>query len=240
MSNWHSPAGIGVLDGRYLRQSQNLGDVANRQTALNNLTDVAGATSEHVLTKDTDTGNAIYKAAAVTTPGGSNTQIQFNDSGAFGGDSRWVFDKTTGGLGLGGDASEFEGYFKTIGLQFRGGNDFHFAYYSSGTSKIAFETDAANGIRFTTNLSSAPLQFEVGGAGETKMHVDNTGIGMGTTSPDTRLDIDAGAIEFAEMTAPGNGAANTARLYAVDNGAGKTQLVVIFGSGAAQVLATEP
>lgn len=44
---------------------------------------------------------------------------------------------------------------------------------------------------------------------------------------------------LGEVTAP-TGTANTAKLYAVDNGAGKTQLVVIFGSGAAQVIATEP
>lgn len=46
-------------------------------------------------------------------------------------------------------------------------------------------------------------------------------------------------IEVAEIAAPA-GAANKARLYAVDNGSGKTQLVVVFGSGAAQVIATEP
>ena len=46
-------------------------------------------------------------------------------------------------------------------------------------------------------------------------------------------------IRFPEVTAP-TGAASTAKLYAEDNGAGKTRLVVIFGSGAAQVLATEP
>lgn len=34
------------------------------QVAINNLTDVANATNEHVLTKDTTTGNAIYKATA--------------------------------------------------------------------------------------------------------------------------------------------------------------------------------
>lgn len=65
-------------------------------------------------------------------------------------------------------------------------------------------------------------------------------MGIGTTAPDTRLDIDAGAMEFAEMTAPSNGDANTGRLFCRDNGAGKTQLCVIFGSGAVQVVATEP
>lgn len=46
--------------------------------------------------------------------------------------------------------------------------------------------------------------------------------------------------ELAEMTAPGVGASDTARIYAVDNGAGKTQLMVIFASGAAQQLAIQP
>jgi hypothetical protein len=64
-------------------------------------------------------------------------------------------------------------------------------------------------------------------------------IGIGTASPDTRLDIDAGAIEFAEMTAPAAGAVNTGRLFCRDS-SGKTQLCIIFSSGAIQVIATQP
>lgn len=45
--------------------------------------------------------------------------------------------------------------------------------------------------------------------------------------------------EFTEMTAPAAGAANTARLYAVDV-AGKTNLCVQFATGAAQCFAAEP
>lgn len=37
---------------------------STQQAALDALTAVAGATNEHVLTKDTTTGNAIFKAAA--------------------------------------------------------------------------------------------------------------------------------------------------------------------------------
>lgn len=44
--------------------SNNLSDVANRQTALNTLTAVSAATNEYVLTKDTATGNAIWKVAS--------------------------------------------------------------------------------------------------------------------------------------------------------------------------------
>jgi hypothetical protein len=47
-----------------------------------------------------------------------------------------------------------------------------------------------------------------------------------------------GALEFLEQTAPA-GSANTFRIFAQDNGAGKTQAMIIFGSGAAQQLAIE-
>lgn len=46
--------------------------------------------------------------------------------------------------------------------------------------------------------------------------------------------------EGAEQTAPAAPAANGYRIFAQDNGAGKTQLMVIFASGAAQQLAIEP
>lgn len=46
-------------------------------------------------------------------------------------------------------------------------------------------------------------------------------------------------VALPEMTAP-SGVANTGLLFCRDNGAGKTQLCVIFGSGAVQVVATEP
>lgn len=49
-----------------------------------------------------------------------------------------------------------------------------------------------------------------------------------------------GAIPFTEITEPDAPAANGARLYVVDNGAGKTSLRVRFASGATQTIATEP
>lgn len=47
-------------------------------------------------------------------------------------------------------------------------------------------------------------------------------------------------LDITEMSAPAAPAANTARLYVEDNGSGKTRLMVLFPTGAAQVLATEP
>ena len=43
------------------------------------------------------------------TPGGSDTQLQFNDGGAFGGDSGLVFNKTTNKLTTGGDVELNDG-----------------------------------------------------------------------------------------------------------------------------------
>jgi len=45
------------------------------QAAIDSLTAVAGATNEHVLTKDTATGNAIFKAAAGGGGGGLWTEV---------------------------------------------------------------------------------------------------------------------------------------------------------------------
>ena len=48
------------------------------------------------------------------------------------------------------------------------------------------------------------------------------------------------ALEMAEQTAPSAPGSNCVRIYAQDNGAGKTQLMALFASGAAQQLAIEP
>jgi hypothetical protein len=51
------------------------------------------------------------------TPGGSDTQIQFNDSSAFGGDADLVWNKTTNVLGVTGDVNLIDGGSFTTTLQ---------------------------------------------------------------------------------------------------------------------------
>lgn len=65
-------------------------------------------------------------------------------------------------------------------------------------------------------------------------------VGIGTTSPASRLDVGAGALTMQEMTAPAAPAANKCVMYAEDNGAGKTRVMVRFATGAAVQLAIEP
>ncbi len=54
------------------------------------------------------------------------------------------------------------------------------------------------------------------------------------------LSLNSNYLEGFEQTAPAAGAANSYRIFAQDNGAGKTQLMVIFASGAAQQIAIQP
>jgi hypothetical protein len=55
------------------------------------------------------------------------------------------------------------------------------------------------------------------------------------------LGASAGAsLEITEMTAPSAPASNKARIYAEDNGSGKTRLMALFPTGAAQQIAIEP
>lgn len=122
-----------------------------------------------------------------------------------------------------------------IGGTTAGGVFANSAYFLASTNIDALLLMAAK--------ATGELRFYTGGAGagNQNMTLDSNGdLGIGTITPDTRLDIDAGAMQFLEMTAPAAGGANTARLFAQDNGAGKTQLAVRFNSGAIQILATEP
>jgi len=72
------------------------------------------------------------------------------------------------------------------------------------------------------------------------------GIDLATGEITTKAALHLGAsgagayLEGWEQTAPAAPAANGYRLYAEDTGGGKTRLVVLFASGAAQVLATQP
>jgi len=50
----------------------------------------------------------------------------------------------------------------------------------------------------------------------------------------------AGCVELLEQTAPSAATANSVRIFAQDNGAGKTQLMALFATGAAQQIAIEP
>ena len=78
------------------------------------------------------------------------------------------------------------------------------------------------------------------GSESAALHGHSVAIGLNsTTTALYQVALGARHIEITEVTAPGVAVANGARLYVKDNGAGKTQLCVIFATGAEIVLATE-
>lgn len=164
-----------------------------------------------------------------------------------------VTNSTANGFGLfqlGGTTSSFPALKRNSALiEFRladdsgytGFNANAFSLYDSSSNRKA-NYNVANGLAYSSD--------------QTHRWFDNTNIDGGGAAVDLRmrriaanvLGLDNGtagklaALEFCEdsTTDIGAGSAGSARLYAKDNGAGKTQLVVRFNSGAVQVIATEP
>lgn len=118
---------------------------------------------------------------------------------------------------------------------------------------------AANGITGTDktggNFTFASGKGTGAGAVSSLIFQTPTVLTTGTTAQSlaTRLTISSASLlatvpivqganyhELTEMTAPSAGASDTVRIYAVDNGGGKTQLMALFASGAAQQLAIQP
>lgn len=62
----------------------------------------------------------------------------------------------------------------------------------------------------------------------------------GTTRAEVLRLTDDGGMRITEVTTPAAPPANGAIIYADDNGAGKTRLLCLFNTGAAQVIATQP
>lgn len=119
------------------------------------------------------------------------------------------------------------------------GNNNWAIYTNTGLVRFGDAIVLANGsIRPSANSTTA-LQLQ-NASGSSVLNVDTTNgrVGIGTTAPATRLDIDAGALTMNEMTAP-TGVANKAMLYTKDNGSGKTQLCCKLGDDVEIVIATQ-
>lgn len=116
--------------------------------------------------------------------------------------------------------------------------------YKSGTGSISIVSGSTEGMRFESALGGS---FRSGGL---LWWSSSSTVGAYSARDVVLSRAAAGvlriagasagaALQFPEMTAPA-GATDAARLYAEDNGAGKTRLMVIFPTGAAQQIAIEP
>jgi hypothetical protein len=109
---WSTNFGTGNVNNMTFRfgSAANIGatlDTTGNFTAVGNIIGANVTTAGVVSAAGNITGNyfigngSALTGIAQTSPGGSNTQIQFNDGGVFAGNSAVTFNKTTGNIGLG-------------------------------------------------------------------------------------------------------------------------------------------
>ena len=93
-------------------------------TAINALLPTQTGESGKVLTTN---GTNVSWSASIVTPGGADTQIQFNDAGTFGASANLVVNKSTGAVtsasafsGTGLNISDIAGTLRTLGFRTAG------------------------------------------------------------------------------------------------------------------------
>src|SRR5262245_50736807 len=120
-------------------------------------------------------------------------------------------------------------------------------YLQNGT--LISGTGADGSITITDKAGSTSSgQIFLGGSTGFAVAIRNSGAFVDFIIPQTgayatlvsNTIVQTGYIEQTEAASPGNAAADRVRLFTQDNGAGKTQLMAIFSTGAAQVVATQP
>ncbi|MBI2640944.1 MAG: hypothetical protein HYW91_03635 [Candidatus Sungbacteria bacterium] len=128
------------------------------------------------------------------TPGGSDSQIQYNNGGtAFGGATNFVFDDVNTRVGLG--TSTPGSLFSLASLTANTNADFllsgiNMIYASSSTSTIL--SDTFNAFSFATTTTVSPPILSIGSSGGLPR------VGIGTSTPGAMLSINtlSGAIPF--------------------------------------------
>jgi hypothetical protein len=151
------------------------------------------------------------------------------------------------GVSVGASASTSASAATAVGKSAVAGN----AGVAVGNAASATLTGVAVGYLAATTLTGATAvgsqssaingATAIGQAADASGYSGSVALGQAsTTTAAEQVAIAARHIEMTEVTAPGAGATNSARLFARDNGSGKTQLCVRFATGAIAVLATEP
>lgn len=106
-------------------------------------------------------------------------------------------------------------------------------------------TDASNNAGFEIDVSSNPNYvnlsvFATGTGSARHLGFKTDGLNRWSITTAGELMAESGYnMRLLEMSTP-VGSTNAGKIYVMDNGAGKTKLMVIFGSGAAQQIAIEP
>ena len=116
---------------------------------------------------------SVYVQIGITAAAGSTTQVQFNDAGAFGGDSGLTFNKTTDALSAGG----FIPTSSTVPAN---------GIYLPAANSVAVAT---NGVQRINIEADGDINIDGGGV---FYDATNNRLGIGTTGPGEKLDVSSG------------------------------------------------
>ena len=138
-------------------ENANLANYANIAFGLNALSTsnviIGGGVNGYVLQTD-GAGNLSWTAQTGNgggngTPGGANTQIQYNDSGSFGGNSGFTFNEVTGSMAVPGNvniAGNIIGNVSVTGIANLGA--VANVKISGGSNNFVIQTDGAGNLSF--------------------------------------------------------------------------------------------
>jgi hypothetical protein len=184
---------------------------------------------------DDATNPNVVELALSSPPGGSDTQIQFNNSGSFGGSANLVWDGTNLNIGATGEArfQDTTGG-QYVGLKAAGTVSSSFTLVlptATGTVDQVIKTDGSGNLSFTTLTSGTSWQAVkttgfTGAAGE-GYFCDTTSAAFTATLPAGTLGDEISFIDYA-------GTFDTNNLTIAPNGAEKIQ-----GSAASLTVSVE-
>lgn len=165
-----------------------------------------------LINKVSNLANSISSGGGGGTPGGSDTQVQFNDGGAFGGDAGFTFNKTTDQLALTGPISLAQTTTNAVIIgntsgNTRGSNAIDIqrvrttvAYVASGTNAVAIGNSqmasgsnsvAVGGINVASgstsvavgyNNAAQALQAVALGMGNLAQNINDVSVGVGNSA----------------------------------------------------------
>jgi hypothetical protein len=180
-------------------------------------------------------GTNIVEIALASPPGGSDTQIQFNNSGSFGGSANLVWDGTNLNIGATGEArfQDTTGG-QYVGLKAAGTVSSSYTLVlptATGTVDQVIKTDGSGNLSFTdvaggTSWQAVKTTGFTGAAGE-GYFCDTTSAGFTATLPAGTLGDEISFIDYA-------GTFDTNNLTIAPNGAEKIQ-----GSAASLTVSVE-